>query len=86
MSAPALGTAGRLCATCRYFARAESECRFTAPSPVGWPHAPADAWCGEWTAARTQEQPCEAAAVRRALLDAQGPADGLHPRLPERAA
>lgn len=45
----------RRCGDCRYF-DAAGYCRFTAPTPVGWPTTTAVDWCGEWAAPRTANQ------------------------------
>jgi len=51
----------RRCSGCRYFDRLDGLCRFTAPSPVGWPSTTQHDWCGEWTAKRTVDQAGEMA-------------------------
>lgn len=56
MSVPQLGEKGRTCSACRFFAASAGECRFTAPTMMGWPSTKAGVWCGEFTAPRTQAQ------------------------------
>lgn len=44
----------RRCGDCRYFDA--GRCRFTSPTPTGWPATTAADWCGEWTSLRTANQ------------------------------